>query len=366
MYFKNLDAPRFLAFLAVFAEHIIFTQDKTIRDASCYKFYDAHLTIGVIGWDFYTVLSGFLITWIILEEYQFTSKFSLIYFWLKRCLRIWPLYFLMILIGLGLVWGSQYFLGRQVTDIPPLSWLLSFTLNFYIVKHGQNFLFFLVFLWSISVEEQCYAAWGILLKWVKKAFVPFCILLVVASIIFRIFAVNNSLNLHFNSLSWVGNFAAGGLLAYFCINRNKAFEKLKNIPVGVTALIYVLFILNLAFYKQIYSSDVMTVVERLTATLFFGFMIFEQTFCNKHLFQFGKIPSLNYLGRISYGLFCYHGLVILFYEQFTKNISWVNNPVAVFLINPVAIFALTVIISVLSYEYFEKPIMTLRHKYNNA
>ncbi len=366
MYFKNLDAPRFLAFLVVFVEHIIFTQDKTIRSSSFYKFYDEHLSIGVIGWDFYTVLSGFLITWIILEEYQFTSKFSLVYFWLKRCLRIWPLYFLMILFGLLLVWASRNILGNTVTDIPPLSWLLSFTLNFYIVKHGQNFLYFLVFFWSISVEEQCYAAWGLLLKYVKKAFVPFCILLIITSIVFRILALHDSLNLHFNTLSWVGNFAAGGLLAYFCINKKSALEKLKNIPVWVTTFVYILFILNLAFFKQIYSSDVMTVVERLTATLFFGFMIFEQTFCTKHLFQFGKIPFLNYLGRISYGLFCYHGLVILFYEQFTKNINGINTPIAVFLINPVAIFVFTIFISALSYKYFERPIMALRHQYKTA
>src|SRR5579863_1213575 len=111
MYFKNLDAPRFLAFLVVFIEHIIFTQDTAIRNSSLFKFYDNHFAIGVIGWDFYTVLSGFLISWIILEEYQFTSKFSLAYFWLKRCLRIWPLYFLMILIALALVWTSRNILG---------------------------------------------------------------------------------------------------------------------------------------------------------------------------------------------------------------------------------------------------------------
>ncbi len=366
MYFKNLDAPRFLAFMVVFIEHIIFTQDKAIRGSSLFHFYDEHLSIGVIGWDFYTVLSGFLITWIILEEYNFTSKFSLPYFWLKRCLRIWPLYFLMILIGLLLIWASRSLLGNTVSDMPPLSWLLTFTLNFYIVKHGQNFLFFLVFFWSISVEEQCYAAWGLLLKFMRKAFVPFCALLVMASLAFRILAIHDSLNMHFNSLSWVGNFAGGGLLAFFCINRKGAFEKLKKMPVWVITSVYILFILDLIFYKQIYASDTMTIVERLSATMFFGFIIFEQTFCENHLFQFGKIAFLNYLGRISYGLFCYHGLIILFYEQATKNLSSINTPLAVFIINPIVIFVLTIAVSALSYEYFEKPVMSLRHKYQTV
>jgi len=366
MYFKNLDAPRFLAFLVVFIEHIVFTHDKTIRDSSFFKFYNWHLSIGVIGWDFYTVLSGFLITWIILEEYNFTSKFSLFYFWLKRCLRIWPLYFLMILAGLLLVWGSRNVLGKTVSDIPPLSSLLTFTLNFYIVKHGYAFLSFLVFFWSISIEEQCYAAWGIVLKWLRKIFVSFCILLVIVSLVFRILALHDYLNLYFNSLSWVGNFATGGLLAYFCINKKEGFEKLKKIPRWIITAFYILFILNVAFYNQIYKSDIMTVIERFSETLFFCFIIFEQTFCENHLFQLGKIPFFNYLGRISYGLFCYHGLVILFYEQATQNISWINTPPAVYLINPIVIFVVTVAIAALSYNFFEKPIMSLRHKYRTT
>lgn len=362
MYFKNLDAPRFWAFLLVFAEHIVFTRNKNIHGSLVFKFYEDHFKIGVIGWDFYIVLSGFLITWIILEEYNFTSRFSLLYFWLKRCLRIWPLYFLMILSAIVLVSAARHFWGIQINDVPPLPWLLTFTLNFYVIRHGQGFVFFLLFLWSISVEEQCYAAWGILLKWVKKIFVPFCFLLIFASLLFRVLALHDPLNLYFNSISWVGNFAAGGLLAYCCINKNAVFEKGKKIPGWIIPSVYILFILNLAFYKQIYASNVMTVVERLSATLFFAFIIFEQSFCEKHLFQLGKIPFLNYLGRISYGLFCYHGLIILLYEQSTQNISWINSPVAVFLINPIIIFVLTIVVSALSYRYFERPIMALRYK----
>ncbi len=364
MYFKNLDAPRFWAFVFVFIEHIVFTHDKGIRGSSLYQFYDQHFNLGVVGWDFYMVLSGFLISWIILGEYNLTSKFNLTYFWLKRFLRTWPLYLLMIVVGYILVWASRSVLGNKVNDIPPLGWLLTFTLNFYIVKHGQYFLFFLVFFWSIAVEEQCYAAWGILLKWARKAFVPICILVMLVSLIFRIVALHDPQNLYFNSLGWVGDFAAGGLLAYFCMRGNQTLEKLKKMPVWVMAAVYILYLVNLIFYKQLYASDVMTVLERIPAILFFCFLIFEQSFCETHLFQLGKIPGINYLGRISYGLFCYHGLVILLYEEGTQYVNGIKSPLAVFLINPVVIFILTIIISAVSYECLEKPIMSLRLKYH--
>jgi peptidoglycan/LPS O-acetylase OafA/YrhL len=362
-YFKNLDAMRFFAFLMIFLDHVIFSQNFSNDKSALHNFFNRHFIIGI---DFYTILSGFLITWIILEEYKFTRKFNLPAFWLKRTLRIWPVYFLLIFIGFFLVWIARNILEKNVSDMPPLAYLFSFTLNFYIIKCGQGFLFFIVFLWTISVEEQFYIIFGTMLKWLKKAFIPFCVLLILTSLIFRFLALHQPLNLFFNSLSWVGTFAAGGLLAYFSITKRRLFERIKNIPLWLTSFIYIIFIFNLIFYTQIYASDFMVVIERLSISFFLVFLLFEQNFCEKHVFEFGKIPFLNYLGKISYGLFCYHGLVILLYEQATQHINGINSVLAVFLINPVAIFAVTVTISALSYRYFEKPIMSLRHKYQPA
>jgi len=354
---------RFFAFLLIFLDHVIFSHNFSEEKSSLHLLFNRHFIIGI---DFYTILSGFLITWIILEEYRFTTKFNLSDFWLKRSLRIWPLYFLMIFTGIVLVWVARNILGRNVNNIPPLIWLFTFTLNFYIITYGKGFLFFIIFLWTISVEEQFYVVIGLALKWLKKVFIPFCLLLIIASLVFRFLYLHQPLNLFFNSLSWVGTFASGGLLAYFCISKGRVFERIKKIPLWLTAFIYTLFMINLLFYTQIYTSNMMIVLERLPASLFLAFLLFEQSFCEKHLFQLGKIPFMNYLGRISYGLFCYHGLVILLYEQSTQHISWINSPMAVFLINPIVIFVLTIIVSALSYQYFERPIMALRKKYQPA
>lgn len=312
------------------------------------------------------MLSGFLITWIILEEYKYTSNFDISFFWAKRCLRIWPLYFLLVITGFLLVWASRNFTINNVHDMPSLIWMLTFTLNFYIINHGQAFLFFIVFLWSISVEEQLYALWAVLLKWFRKLFAPFCFLIVAASLIFRIFSIHDENNLYYNTLNWAPHFAIGGLIAYFGINGGGLFVRLKNLPKGIIAAIYILFLLNLAFYNRIYLSDAMTVVQRLMDVLFFAFFIFEQSFCDNRLFNIGNIKALSYLGKISYGLFCYHGLVILLFTKVIEQMGWLNNSLMVFIINPLLIFVITLLISVLSYKYFEKPIMSLRNKFKPA
>jgi len=364
-YFSNLDATRFLSCLTVFLHHTILKSNDG-SSGSLYKYYDTNLSREfVIGLDYYVVLSGFLISWVILEEYKFTSKFNLGNYYVRRILRTWPLYFLLIVLGYGLIWFARQ-KGLMVHDMPPVQYLLTFTLNFYILKYGMAFLFFIAFLWSICVEEQFYALWGILLKWGRKYFSLLCVLLIAVSLVFRIMNRDVPGGLFFNSLNWASNFAIGGLMAEFCMKGGKWFEKLKQTPKVAIAAVYALFILNVIFYPKIYASPAMEVPERLIIALFFAFMIFEQGFCNKHLFELGKSKAMSYLGKIAYGLFCFHGPVTLLFEKVTERTGWMNNNITVFIINPLIIFAVTLGISAISYKYLEKPIMALRYKLKAA
>jgi len=114
------------------------------------------------------------------------------------------------------------------------------------------FLFFIAFLWSICVEEQFYALWGILLKWGRKYFSLLCVLLIAVSLVFRMMNRDVPGGLFFNSLNWASNFAIGGLMAEFCMKGGKWFEKLKQTPKVAIACVYALFILNVIFYPEIY------------------------------------------------------------------------------------------------------------------
>lgn len=362
-YFSNLDATRFISCLTVFLHHTIISQSDAANSPALYRFYDANLSVSfVVGLDYYIVLSGFLLSWVILEEYKFTNRFNIIYYYIRRILRTWPLYVVLILIGYGMVWYARHIMGISVHAMPPLKWMATFTLNFFIVKHGMAFIFFVAFLWSICVEEQLYALWGILLRWGKKFFPVVCMFLVAISLVFRTIHIHEQLNLFFNSVNWLGNFAMGGLMAWFCMRSGTLFEKMKKMPKTIIALVYIAFALNLAFYKYIYASDVMTILERLCITLFFCFIIFEQSFCENHLFELGKYKFLNYLGKIAYGLFIFHGPVTLLLEKISQHFHWPNNTLTVFIINPVLIFVITLGVSAISFKYFEKPIMSLRYK----
>ena len=137
-YFPNLDATRFFAFIPVFFTHVFFSQNPKVLNSFTYHFVETHLKVGILGLDYFFVLSSFLITWIILEEYQNHGTVNLKNFFARRSLRIWPLYFFIVAIGFG---AASYF---TTAPLPGLPYFLFFVLNFYIVQHGDAFLFFLV------------------------------------------------------------------------------------------------------------------------------------------------------------------------------------------------------------------------------
>ncbi|MFN5209860.1 MAG: acyltransferase family protein [Bacteroidota bacterium] len=130
-YFPNLDASRFLAFIPVFFTHVFFSNNPKVIHSGAYLFVQNHLQLGLLGLDYFFVLSGFLITWIILEEAARRGTFSLYHFYVRRSLRIFPLYFAVVLSGFFLVFLLQLLPGQSPSELPSFFYFLTFTLNFY-------------------------------------------------------------------------------------------------------------------------------------------------------------------------------------------------------------------------------------------
>ena len=87
-FFKNLDALRFFSFLAVFLSHALFP-GKLEDGEGILQGIGSISHLGRLGVDCFFVLSSFLITWIILEEFGSTQNFKIGYFFVRRILRIW-------------------------------------------------------------------------------------------------------------------------------------------------------------------------------------------------------------------------------------------------------------------------------------
>jgi peptidoglycan/LPS O-acetylase OafA/YrhL len=90
VYFENLDGLRFLCFLSVFFFHSFHTDFDSIRATDTYHFIKRDIFgNGNLGVNFFFVLSGFLITYLLIEEKNLNGQIDIKRFWLRRILRIW-------------------------------------------------------------------------------------------------------------------------------------------------------------------------------------------------------------------------------------------------------------------------------------
>lgn len=324
------------------------------------------LDVGLLGLDYFFVLSSFLITRLIIEEQARHNTFSFKLFFIRRSLRIWPLYFFMTGIGFTLAYA-----GFTHTPLPSLIYFVTFTLNLYIAKNGYDFLFFLVFLWSISVEEQFYVIWGLLLQFISrignKVFqysIPITgLLLIVISLLYRYTHMHNELQLYFHTCSVASNFGVGMLLAYLGAYSKRFVSIVANM--GKTALFFwgALLLLSVVTYTFVFTNTVAMLFERCYFSLLFASCIAILCY-SKFVPRVQKFfLPFDYLGKISLGLYFYHGIVITVFSQLMMHYAIASTSYQVMFINPLVMMLLTILIAALSYNYFEKPILALKSNF---
>jgi peptidoglycan/LPS O-acetylase OafA/YrhL len=357
-YFENLDATRFLGFFHVFLAHCFFTTSTAVKQSQAFHFVDVTIKAGFLGLDYFFVLSAFLLTWLALNERHKTGQFHATFFMIRRGIRLWPLYFLLVL-GVYLIHDvlSERF---DWNVLPPLRTFLLFYSNFYIIEHGQKFLFLLVFFWSIAVEEQFYLFWAFVLKFLHRYIVWICFALILSSLIFRAVFLKDNEQLAFNTLSVAGNFGMGALAAVWAFRSSNFRTLFANRSRAFYVLVYLIFLLLLLNYFSWFNDGFMLVFEKLIFSVLFVVFIMEQCFAEKPLIAFGQFKNMTYLGQLSLGLYCYHGVVLTFIIPLLRSYGLAERPFQVFFLNPLIILFLTLLIAVFSYEIFEKKVHNLR------
>ncbi|MGZ8561212.1 MAG: acyltransferase family protein, partial [Flavisolibacter sp.] len=224
LFFPNLDALRFFSFLGVFLYHsykVVFNYLENSHP----EFYQMTAFLfqnGNLGVNFFFVLSGFLITFLLLKEKKKSGDIHLRNFYIRRILRIWPLFYLCVFTGFVIFPFFKSMAGATPSETANLLYYLLFINNFDFIHHWPQVpdALILVVLWSVAVEEQFYLAWPVIVKLVKNILLPLAFaLVIIASLIFRYFHSSNTDEdygiRYFHTLSVIGDMAIGGLLAYY-------------------------------------------------------------------------------------------------------------------------------------------------------
>jgi peptidoglycan/LPS O-acetylase OafA/YrhL len=365
LYFENLDGLRFLCFLSVFLFHGFFTNYDYIKNSSTYIFVKRGLfSNGNIGVNFFFVLSGFLITFLLIVEKQTTTRIHIYKFWLRRILRIWPLYFFCVLFGFVAFPIFKRLFGQIPNETANPWFYIAFINNFDFIKHGPPDASVLGVLWSIAVEEQFYFIWPIILFLVplKKLWIPFLII-ISGSLIFR--AYNDTLVMHeYHTASCVGDMTIGALGAWFINVSEKFKHKIENLSASFVYLLYVIFLLIFFFRTELLSSTYAgRIFERMIIAIVILFIILEQCYSNNSIVKMSKFKLFSKLGVISYGLYCLHFIGILITINITRLLGINNTLWDVLLLESAMALLITILLSIFSYNFYEKPFLRLKERF---
>ena len=370
VYFPNLDGLRTIACFMVFAFHSLGIGGNRLGIPNLYmeKLTSAFLN-GKTGVSIFFVLSGFLITFIILSEIKKKGQFSLGHFYIRRVLRIWPLYFLVLGIIFGLLPLVDHFfaVAKNSFDSRPM-YYFTFLSNFdvlRIVENGQSDFLPSTITWSVAIEEQFYLFWPLLFLFIPGAYYKQMFLFIIAFAFgFRLLHYNQPNQLYFHSLSAVFDLAVGGGTAYLCITDSgikKAIIKLRDkgrilIIISGMVIMYLNALIHLSWFNLVLTA---------AQALFFAFIIVDQCFNRSERLKFSRSKLLTGLGKYTYGMYMLHPLVL-----FALNIVLVriiNVPVDGTLgmwVHFCAVLPLTIFVAWLSYNLLEKKFLLLKEKFS--
>jgi peptidoglycan/LPS O-acetylase OafA/YrhL len=313
---------------------------------------------GWTGVDLFFVLSGYLITAIILDHVS--SRRFFVHFYVRRGLRIWPIYYLTLF---GLVLANPHLPKRQPMDALP--YYLTYTQNVPSYWHRPMPPFNPAFdhTWTLALEEQFYLLWPALVAWAgPRRLVRLCLAVVTINLLAReggYFTYNQLSERLLVARS--DGFALGGLLAALLADRerlarHRARFRLGFGLAGLAALVYLA--VGMALTDPIGFIGLPTPIWPVltifaVALLYFGLIGVVLLSAGHPALAPLRLGPLVYLGRISYGIYIYHYIIYWAIDGFDFNYDrpWRINVLKV---------AATVAAAMLSWHLIERPILSLK------
>ncbi len=366
IFFPNLDGLRFICFLAVFLYHCNETIFPKISNPKIVSVLNFLFRNGNLGVNIFFVLSGFLITFLLLKEKEFQNTISLKKFYLRRILRIWPLFYLCVFLGFIVFPFLKYRMVPSPFELSDFWSYLFFIGNFNFIKiwpSPPDALNLLV-LWSVAIEEQFYFTWPIIIKYFSKKNYPFIFLLIIlTTLVFRSFFTTNYPVLHFHTLSVIGDMALGGLAAYGCSSPTLFYNLIINMKRSFIIALYCFTVVLILCKDYIFFYPVAIIVERLILGSLFAFIIAEQNFAKNSFFKFSRFKIISGLGIYTYGLYCLHFFGILIIEKVIDKFQISVNNLFSSIVFSLAALLVTIVLSYFSYHLFEKWFLRLKENF---
>jgi peptidoglycan/LPS O-acetylase OafA/YrhL len=353
----ELDAMRFFAFLCIFFHHTLtqptvndLTQQVSVRNTVA--------TSAKFAVSLFFLLSGYLITNLLVMEKEITGKVHLGDFYKRRIARIWPVYYAFMILVL--------LLGSIVHRLQPSTGaVVAFTLfsgNWFLIFGGASFVGGLGILWSINIEEQFYLVWPLIVRgsaprsliWVSTGTI-----ITAYAFLFLLGArgIFSDVALRFNPLVEMQFFAAGALLSIW-LPRDGI-----RLPGSIRLLLASFGLFCWAAGTHLFGSiGPGTALAPWSPAALYGCVLAG---CIALFISFFGVPgrfipqSIRWLGKISYGLYVYHVLVLTFTPRWPA--SW-EHRASLTGLRLCFELSITVLVAGLSYHWLELPFLRWKER----
>ncbi len=335
------------------------------------------MRLGSLCVSFFFVLSGFLITSLLLDERRITGDISVSRFYARRILRIWPLYFLIVFIGFFIIplIPAYDFPFPGHSSARAFFWE-KFSLYMLFSPHIASAIFpsqpYAGVLWSVGVEEWFYIGWPLLILVLRKRALIFMLIFIIISMLFAriivaVFIVKASYSpdiidglfkplsdvlgqLRFDCMAF-GALAAIGLRAF------RGSPSLAIVALFSKQMQF--FVFSFLGYCLYFGRD-FSLLDQCVYSILFAWVIINISSNSGRIITLDSI-LMRWLGRISYGLYCFNWITIVTTILIIRAVfPRADTPVAQICMQGLAI-ALTILVAQLSYWLLERPFLRLKH-----
>ena len=369
VYLPNLNGLRFLACMVV-----VVTHTEMIKWVYGFENYytEGLKRFGHLAVISFFVLSGYLITYLLMVEKEKKKTVSIRNFYMRRILRIWPLYFFTIILGL-FVWPQiPFFDVPGQPSIHSVNYWSMILVYLFILPNVAVKIFvpspvpLLSPSWSIGVEEQFYFMWPWIVKFSKNMLTAlFGVIVAYNIILFSLAYLSKGLPetapLKITLNVWenftISTMSIGGLLAWVKFYKKERLLKILFHPIVDRGTYFLFFALVFkgvrfpVFHPEIYAFLFAVMILNLSSN--------PKSFVNM------ENRFFNYMGKISYGFYMFHILSIFVVFKLMKPIfeEMPHQIVSLIVITISAVFV--TIISSLTYHYLEEPLLKMKSKFSS-
>jgi peptidoglycan/LPS O-acetylase OafA/YrhL len=354
-YLPGLDGLRTIAWSMVMLHHLLPREwPNPAASEELRSWWHAFILANGYGVTLFFVLSSFLITSLLLQEKERFGRIDVRGFYLRRILRIWPLYFL-ILIAAAVLNGA-------ITNVPltPATFFRFATFNANLLMSGKAAVPLTIGpLWSVCVEEQFYLCWPWLLRAAsRKTLALVACAMVAAGLGFRIWMAGQGVE---SDVVWFHTFAhldcfGLGCLAALYLNR-ETVQRIQGKTAAVFAGLLAIYAVEryLPFKSKFGPVNLESAINYSLVCLVCAGIV-----CLVASMRGGPLASkpMVWLGRMTFGLYCYHRFVLTAVDNWFPPTNWVPRAILT--------LAATLLLAWLSFRFYETPFLRLKKRFETV